>query len=475
MRDRSSFSKVATCLAILFLGGISKLDAYDNPVAPVRDTDVVKPQPVCGVVVPEPITASSPCYEMIGPVLRTGGGIVLQIGNRRFRASAVEYDTETKIGVAHNVFFTTCSSERPDWHITASRVILLPNSRLQAKNAALYVGRTRVLMLPSMKLRVGGRSPTSAVFPRLGYDHRDGVTLAQTLRVTDTTRSRTTLDFKFTTLHSIEAVLSSLYGVGGRLTALPGRYLTYGSMRSRALNVPQPVVGNCDPQLLRPTGAAHLQPFGTITLRQRTYDARNLGLVVFRQPELGIAYTGGQLSTARGKLDPRIELYPQVTISWGRYKEIPGSSDYESRTQLAVHGSFNPVWLGTNTTIQPIGIATYAAYGNGEVFKTVGFGLDAAHLARDGSYYSARYISRTSSGSTPFLFDNIDIAKEADVAIQRYFGRGVAGLALCYDADHGSLFDWEVMLGQRTDCLGTYIRWDNRFKRLGIDVALINL
>jgi hypothetical protein len=475
VRNWYSVRIVAICVVLSVFVGTSELRADDNPVAPVQDSNVVKPQPECTTFAPVPVAVSSPFYEMMGPILRTGGGVVLQKGNERFRASQVEYNTDTEIGVAHNVFFTTCTAERPDWHITASRVVLLPSHKLQARSVALYVGRTRVLVLPSMKLTVGGRSATSAVFPRPGYDHRDGVTLAQTLRVTDTTHSRTTLDLKFTTLHSIEAVLSSTYGCAGRLTAFPGRHLTYGSMRSRALNVPQPIVGNCDPQLLRPTGAAHLQPFGTITLRQRTYDARNLGLVVFRQPELGLAYVGGQLSTTKRRLDPRIELYPQITASWGRFKEIPGASDFETRSQLAVQGAINAVWLGTNTTVQPVGIATYATYSNGQVFRTVGFGLDAAHLARDGSYYSARYISRTSSGSTPFLFDNIDIAKEADLAAQRYFGKGVAGIALCYDADNGSLFDWEVMLGHRTDCLGTYVRWDNRFQRFGFDVALINL
>lgn len=475
MRNCYSVRTAAICVVLLAFFGTSALHAYDNPVAPVQDSNVVKPQPECTSFAPVPLSVSSPFYEMIGPVLRTGGGVTLQKGNERFRASQIEYNTDTEIGVAHNVFFTTCTAGRPDWHITASRVVLLPNHKLQARNVALYIGRSRVLMLPSMKLSVGGRSATSAVFPRPGYDRRDGVTLAQTLRVTDTSHSRTTLDLKFTTLHSIEAMLSSTYGVGGRLTPFPGRYLTYGSMRSRALNAPQPPVGNCDPQLLRPTGAAHLQPFGTITLRQRTYDARNLGLVVFRQPEFGIAYVGGQLSTAKGRLDPRIELYPQITASWGRFKEIPGESDYETRSQVAIQGSFNALWLGTNTAVQPIGIATYAAYGDGQAFRTLGFGIDATHLARDGSYYSARYISRTSNGSTPFLFDNIDIAKEVDVAVQRYFGKGVVGIALCYDADSGSLFDWEVMLGRRTDCLGTYVRWDNRFKRFGFDVALINL
>jgi hypothetical protein len=465
----------AACAVLLAYFGTTALYAYDNPVAPVQDSNVVKPQPSCATSTPITWSVSAPFYKMDGGTIRAGGGVGFAMGNERFRASEIEYHTDTGIGFAKNVFLTTCADARPDWHLTASRVILLPNHKLQARNVALYVGGMRLLLLPSMKFNTGGRSPTSAVFPRPGYDRRDGVTLAQTLRVTDTTHSNTTLDLKFTTLHSIEGMLTSTYGVGGRLTEFPGRYLTYGSMRSRALDAPQPPIGNCDPQLLRPTRAAHLQPFGTITLRQRTYDAKNLGLVVFKQPELGVAYIGEQLSTAKGRLDPRLELYPQITTSWGRFKEIPGQSDYETRAQVAIQGSFNAFWMGPNTTIQPVGLATYAAYGDGEAFRTVGLGIDAAHLGRDGSYYSARYISRTSSGSTPFLFDNIDIAKEADMAAQRYFGKGVFGIALCYDANSHSLFDWEVMLGRRSDCLGTYFHWDNRFQRFGFDVALINL
>lgn len=326
-----------------------------------------------------------------------------------------------------------------------------------------------------MKFRVGGRSSTASVFPRPGYDSRDGVTLAQALRITDTTHSRTTMDLRFTTKHSIEGELNSVYGAGGRLTNFPGRFLTYGSMRSRALNVPQPSTIACDPQLLRPTNAARLQPFGRFTLRQRTYDANNLGLVVFRQPEVGASYLGSQLSLTKRKLDPRIEIYPQIVASWGRYKEIPGQSTFLSRSQVAMMASINTVWLGPRTTIQPLGIATYANYSDGQFFRTWGFGLDVAHLANNGAYYSARYISRTSSGSTPFQFDNIDINQEVDLAVQTYVGKHVFGLAMNYNATNGTLFDWEVMYGQRSDCLGSYIRWDNRFQRLSLDVGLINL
>ncbi len=470
-----NFIKTATIQVVwLIFLCVSTSYAYDNPVAPTSDSNVVKPQPVCEVSTPVPVVVSAAFYEMTGPVLRGGDGVMFIKGYERFTASKVEYDTLTQIGYAQDVFFTTCSAQKPDWHLTASRVVLQPNHKLHARNVALYIGRTRVLILPSMKIRVGGGSATSAIFPRLGYDSRDGATLSQTLRVTDTTHSRTTLDLKFTTLHSIECALGTVYGVGGRLTSFPGRYLNYGSMRTRALDVPQKPIGNCDPQLLRPTGAAHLQPYGTITLRQRTYDARNLGLVVFRQPELGVVYLGSQLSIPKQKLDPRIELYPQITASWGRFKEIPGQSDYESRGQLAMQGSLNAFWMGPRTAIQPLAIATYAAYGDGQVFRTIGYGLDIAHIDQNGSYYSTRYINRSSSGSTPFLFDNIDIAKEIDLSVQRFFGKAVAGITLCYDAGTGSLFDWAVMAGRRSDCLGTYLRWDNRFKHFGFDIALLN-
>ncbi len=442
---------------------------------PRQDIDVIKPQPVCETNGAIPVTIQAPEWEMLGPTIRARGGLRFLRGNQRFTADQAEYNVDTQIGTARNILFTTCACQHSDWHVSASEATLLPGHRLHLRHVALYAGNTRLLMLPSLKLRTGGPAATASVFPRPGYNARDGVTLAQTLRLTDTTRSRTSLNLKFTTLHSLEGELASIYGAGGTLSPFPGRFITYGSMRSRALEVPEPPVGWCNPQLLRPPTPARLQPFGAFTLRQRTYNADNLGLVVFRQPELGTTYIAPQLSLTKHRLDPQLELYPQIIASWGRFKEIPGEPDYVDRSQISMLGSVNAVWLGPDTSVQPIGIATYATYGNGDAFRTWGCGIDVAHIANDGSYYSARYISRTSSGHTPFLFDDIDIAKEVDVAVQTYLGKKVVGLALNYDADNGSLFDWEVMLGQRSDCLGTYVRWDNRFQRFSFDVVLINM
>ncbi len=453
----------------------SGLWAQENPLAPSLDEEVAKPTAVCTQVAPTPVCLSASSFELQGSKLFARGGMRLQKGAQRFLASEAEYDMDAETGTARKVYLTTCSCERPDYHITAGSLFIRPNDKLIARNVSVYLGRTKLLTLPRMALRLGGRSSTSSIFPRVGNDSRDGITLRQALRVIDTNQARSTLDLKFTQKHSIQSSLNARYGVGGRLVDFPGRYITYGTRRSRELNVPQPIANDCDPQLLRPTDAAHLQPFGLFTMRQRTYDANDPGLVVYRQPELGVSYLGSQLSFTKQKLDPRLELYPQVIASWGLYKETPGQDTSLSRTQVVMQGAVNTLWLGPRTTIQPIGIVSYADYPEGQSFRTWGWGIDAAHLSRNDAYFSARYISRTSSGSTPFQFDNIDIKRELDVTAQTYLHRHVFGLALNYNVSDMTLYDWEVLYGQRTDCLGMYIRWNNRFRHLSFDIGLINL
>lgn len=474
MRSETLVAAIILIAAVMLMCG-SSLWAEENPLAPSLDVDVAKPQAVCTPTAPAPVCVSASSFELQGSKIFAKGGMRIQKGTQRFLADEAEYDLDAETGTARNVFFTTCTCERPDYHITAGSLMIRPNDKLVARNVSVYLGRTKLLTLPRMMLRMGGRSSTSSIFPRVGNDSRDGITLRQALRLIDTNQARSTLDLKLTQKHSLQASVNARYGVGGRLVDFPGRYVTYGTRRSRELNVPQPIADDCDPQLLRPTNAARLQPFGLFTMRQRTYDANDPGLVVYRQPELGVSYLGSQLSFTRHKLDPRLELYPQITASWGLYKETPGQNTSLSRTQVVMQGAVNTLWLGPRTTIQPLGIASYADYPEGQSFRTWGWGIDAAHLARNDAYYSARYISRTSSGKTPFQFDNVDIKRELDITAQTYLHRHVFGLALNYDVSDMSLYDWEALYGQRTDCLGMYIRWNNRFRHLSFDIGLINL
>ena len=148
---------VTACVIVSAILGALPLRAQDSPVVPVRDSDVLKPQPICSVAAPVPVSVSADFYEMLGPIVRTGGRALFQKGNERITADSVEYNTDTEAGVARDVFFTTCSNARTDWHVTASRATLLPNRKLHFRNVAVYIGGWKVLALPSMKARGWGR------------------------------------------------------------------------------------------------------------------------------------------------------------------------------------------------------------------------------------------------------------------------------------------------------------------------------
>lgn len=138
---------IAASLVVVF-STLLPLQAQDTPVAPVSDTDVAKPEPQCTVVTPTPVSVSAPFFEVLGPKIYAQGGLHIVKGKERFVASEAEYNLDTEIGFARNVYFTTCDAVRPDYHITASSVTMLPDHRLTARNVALYLGSTGCSFCP---------------------------------------------------------------------------------------------------------------------------------------------------------------------------------------------------------------------------------------------------------------------------------------------------------------------------------------
>ena len=437
---------------------------------------IVPPQPVCPPIGGEDLIIEAPTIEEVGPLIRAAGGVLFLQGNRRLTAADAAYDLEASKGVMSDVVFTTCTHSPPHYRLEAREATILPNNKLHARNLSLFLGRMRVLALPSIKLRIGGRAASTSVFPTPGYDRRDGFSLSQALRLADTNRARTVLDLRLTTNHGIQVDLDTVYGLDGDLVSFPGRFLTYDSLRSRVLTMPREPVGwPCDPQELRAVGAARLRPFGRVTSRQRAYDIRNEGLVVNAQPEVGLRYIGRQLNLSKQRLDPRLEIYPETTASWGRFKEIPGLDRFTTRGNASIVAALNFLPLGPSTTLQPVGSYRYSRYGNGDNYRETAFAIDASHLFANNSFVSGRYIKRHASGATPFQFDDLDIREEFQAAFQARVRHHVFGLVLSYDTDAGDLYEWEVLYGHRTDCLAAWIRWNSRLSRLVLNVTLINL
>ena len=457
---------IATALALGSVGPAQAQEATESDEEPVV---------VCPAPEPRMLAIEAATVETVGPVVRASGHVRMSFGNRILTASEASYDTQAEEGVLRNVMFTTCAGLHPDYRLEAREVTLLDRRTLKARGAALYLGRYRVLALPSIRMRIGGTGATRSVFPRPSYDDRDGLTLSQRFRLNDSRRLLTVADLRLTTRHSVQGELCSTFGIDGSIADFPGRYFMYDPLRTRATRMPEVIDGDCDPAGLRPEGAARLRAFGRATLRQRTYDVGNEGLVVYRQPEIGLAYVGRQLNLGGGQLDPRLEVYPQVTASWGRYREVPGPGGYRTRRTLGGVAALNLLPIGPRTALQPVAGYSIANYETGDSFRTWAWAIEGSHIFRGGSFAFLRYTQRGQSGTTPFEFDNTDIKREIQGAFQVQVGTETVGLAVNYDTARGELYEWEALYGHRTDCLGMWVRWNQRLKRLSMDVAVINL
>ncbi|MHB9036736.1 MAG: hypothetical protein ACYC64_08720 [Armatimonadota bacterium] len=279
-----------------------------------------------------------------------------------------------------------------------------------------------------------------------------------------------------TSRSGVQGQLTGIYGIDGNLEQFPGRFLTYESLRSDVLDLPkEPVGGPCAPGSMEPTDAARLRAFGTFSLKQRAFDIKNTSLIVYRQPELGLDCIGKQINLTKTKLDPRLDIYPEIITTFGRYREAPGLPGYTERGLLAASAGINFLSLGPSTTVQPVFSHTWATYSTGDFYQQAAYAIDASHLWPNSSFVSLRYIARSESGITPFQFDNVDIFHEFQGALQANFNKHTIGAILSYDIDANQLYDWEAMYGWQSDCLAGWIRWSNRTQRLSFNVTLINL
>lgn len=422
------------------------------------------------------LVIEAPTIEKVDSVIRAQGGVLLRRGNRAIWASSAEYDLEAGTGTLRDAVFTTCSLDNPDYRIESGEVTLLSNERLRVKRASVFMGRRKVLTLPTLKFRVGSRASSAVVFPRLGYGDLDGLSLSQTLVFVESDRLKTSADVRLTSRNGVQGEAIAEYGMDGALLDFPGRLFDYESMRSRAVDPPHETLQPRDPFSLYPSGAARLCLRASLSRRQRVFDIDNEDLTLNRTPEIGLSYTGSQISFSKQPLDPRLEIYPQAIVTWGRYEEKPASVPTTSRRRLMVVAPVNLLDLGPRTSVQPVGSYSVSSYGGGGSYRAWSYALDASHMFTNGSYASLRFIRRGESGATPFEFDDIDIRREIQAAGQAHIrGRHVIGLALNYDVDDERLYEWEVLYAHRTDCLMRALRWNSRLRRLSVDIDLINL
>jgi len=423
----------------------------------------------------KPISVQAETIGFSDSQLRASGNVEFRVGNRRMTADSVDYNLKTMSGHLSKAYFTTCSAIRPEYHIVARELEIFGNTRFKAHGAALYLGRHRIIALPLLVSRVGGRA-ASFVFPKPGFDKDDGATLSHELAFIDEQSVDMCADLRLTTKRGIQGEVWSNYGIDGTIEEMPGRFISYDSMRSSVVTVPRTLEsGSPDTGDIERPRPARFREYTRIAMNRRTYSVQNPSLLVSRMPEIGLRYIAEHRNFTKTKLAPILQIYPEITCSWGRFKQEPGPDDFVSRYDIGAVATANVIPLGANTAVQPVVSYSTASYGNGDSYRNWAYALDASHLFPNGSIVTGRYIRREQSGRSPFLFDVIDISNELQGAFQLRFARHVIGFVAGYDVDKGEIYDWETVYGYRTDCVVFSLGWHDRVQRLSFDINLINL
>jgi len=80
--------------------------------------------------------------------------------------------------VAGESTVTTCDPADPLYHVSASRIEVIPGDRATLYGATFWVGRHGLFTLPSAMILLRSRKETAGSFPSVGYTNTDGLYLA---------------------------------------------------------------------------------------------------------------------------------------------------------------------------------------------------------------------------------------------------------------------------------------------------------
>jgi hypothetical protein len=472
--------KVA-CLIVCLLVASTTAGSADGPAGPSpapaeRSRSATPSYFAWAGVGTDPIVIEAQKIEQVGDVVTASGSVRFTNGPRVVLADSVLLDTVKQEAVFTEVRATTCQRISHHYEIRLGRLTLTGKGQVRGMRVSLYLYNQKVFYLPSIKFRLGVTGSGAQTFPTPGFDRTDGFTLSKDLDLVDNDRFQTTAEIRLTSRAGIQGAANAQYGLDSNLGIVPGRVLSYDSMFSDLLEVPRTVAQNlCKPPNQCPVGFARLLAFGTVSLRQHTYDVQDAGLVVYRRPEVGVKYAAKQLSLSRRELDPRLEILPEVRVSYGRIWEQDGLVGPTTRSSFGFGGGLDTVDLGPQTSIQPVFYANWSGYSGGDSLHIGSYGIDASHLWGSNSFVSVRYMKRNARGATPFEFDDVDIFRELQASLHFETGSHSFGYLLGYDADRRAFHDWEALYGYSTDCMTTQFTWNWRMRRLGFNIRLLGL
>jgi len=326
-----------------------------------------------------------------------------------FRAGALEIARARQ--AAYDVEFSTCGLDNPDFLVSADRIEIVPEKRIEARGVVVELFRRRVVRLPRLLYRLGaGRAQARQALPvaRPGYSQASGFSVAQPIPMGR--------DF------DAEVEPTTRAGLRGRL-------------------------------LYQPEGIPSL--YADLAWKQEEGVRDRRPVLVSRMPEVG-------LRLGRGR---------RRNLAAGYYRE----HDTGARSgRLHLEHEVSVLDRGTRpgVSLRLGGRASF--YTSGDFYRNV-YAEVAVGRGGEDTFEEAGLRLNDIGGDTPFLWDSVQVLTEVFGAKRIALGDYRLEGAVRYDLDVEKIHDLQLAVGRRFSCLEPEIRYSTRSRGFSIGLKVFGI
>lgn len=401
------------------------------------------------------------------------GNVEFQNGVNRLKAQTFKYNLRTAVGLATNastkvgpIFFTAeelradpgryslinsrftgCDLQKPHYYMIARELAVEPGKRITAKHVTFVLLGNKLFTVPNYQVDLRKKNGRGQDFPMIGISRRYGVFVGKQFDVMQGTKTSGVLDARLSTKQVLQLGLS--------FDQINGR-----------------------PYFVR---TSYRLPY---------YGGSKAGLLVSRVPEFGVRLTCGDVSPKLSVTQDQLDLFSGYAsvltkpdhpgrlnsiseLGFGEFLEDPTHTS-GGRADARVLAWTSPVKVFDPHTSVSAGImARQSLYSNGKEYTVLGYRCSIGRQFGNNTAAEVTYATRSPFGTSPFDFDQIDLANELDVRVYFPVGRYNLEVGERYNLRGRSFYDYDLSISRTYHCLTPKITWRKRFSEVGIGVGIV--